>query len=211
MAVCALSRAMDPKDEQRAWLVKVLAQTNEAPTGLAMRAGLAPTTLTRFLNNPQHATALSARTISAVENATGVRFRGGSPLAQLRESEAEPFQHGPDTSPVARMVEAATGRANGVDPWRLKSRAIEAAGYLPGDILIVDLNADPSPGDVVCAQIYEWGRGQAETVFRVYEPPALVSATADATLRKPYIVDGDRVVIKGVVIAAVRPRLMRAL
>ena len=52
---------MDPREDQRAWLARVIAETGIAPTTLAIKAGLAPTTLTRFLNNPEHATALSAR------------------------------------------------------------------------------------------------------------------------------------------------------
>ncbi|MGJ0393013.1 MAG: LexA family protein [Methylocystis sp.] len=196
---------MNPRDEQRAWLTNLLEKSGEAPTSLAMRAGLAPTTLTRFLNNPQHATALSARTISAVEKVTGARF-GVNSIGAIRESEAEPFrQDGPDDI-LNTMVQAVAGRANGLDPWTLNSRAVEAAGYLPGDVLIVDLNADARPGDVVCAQIYEWGRGKAETVFRIWEPPSLVSATHDPRLRKPLMVDHQNVVIRGVVVASVRPR-----
>jgi hypothetical protein len=209
MAACALLRAMDPRDEQRAWLLDLLAQTREAPTALAQRAGLAPTTLTRFLNNPQHATALSARTISAVEKAAGVRF-GASPPAALRDSEADPFAYEASEASISSIVRAAVGSANGIDPWTLRSRALEAAGFLPGDILIVDLNADPKPGDVVCAQVYEWARGKAETVFRVWEPPSLVSATFDPTLRKPLFVDHNNVTIKGVVIASIRTRQARA-
>jgi SOS-response transcriptional repressor LexA len=205
MGACALLRAMDPRDEQRQWLAKLLAATNEAPTALALRAGLAPTTLTRFLNNPEHATALSARTISLLEKATGLRY--GSAMPQLlREREAEPYKFDEAADIVGDMVASVVGRANGVDPWLLRSRALEAAGYKDGDVLIVDLNAAAKPGDVVCAQVYEWSKGKAETVFRIWEPPALVSATHDASLRRPLIVDQDKIMIRGVVIASVRRR-----
>lgn len=201
---------MDPRDEQRAWLTNLLERSGEAPTSLAIRAGLAPTTLTRFLNNPQHATALSARTISAVEKATGARF-GVANSGALKEREAEPFLHeGEEGGVLSAMVGAVTGKANGLDPWVLKSRAVEAAGYLPGDIMIVDLNADPRPSDVVCAQVYEWGRGKAETVFRIWEPPSLVTATYDPALRKPLMVDHQNVLIRGVVVASLRPRQARS-
>ncbi|MDP3554853.1 hypothetical protein [Methylocystis sp.] len=209
MASCALLRVMDPRDEQRAWLLDLLARTGEAPTSLAHRAGLAPTTLTRFLNDPEHGTALSARTISAVEKAAGVRF-GAGPQIALRDREAEPFVYEQAGETMGAIVRAAVGVANGIDPWTLRSRALEAAGLMPGDTLIVDLNADPKAGDVVCAQVYEWARGKAETVFRIFEPPSLVSATLDPALRKPLFVDHHNIVIKGVVVASIRTRQARA-
>jgi hypothetical protein len=58
----------------------------------------------------------------------------------------------------------------------------------------------------VCAQLYRWSEGRADTVFRLYEPPYLVAMTRDAELRKPALVDNDRVIIKGVVILTLRPR-----
>jgi SOS-response transcriptional repressor LexA len=90
-------------------------------------------------------------------------------------------------------------------PWTLRSRALEVAGYLPGDVLIVDLNARPDDGDVVCAQVYE--RDNAETLFRIYEAPYLQAATYQRGLFKPLLVDGRRVVLRGVVVASIRPRL----
>jgi SOS-response transcriptional repressor LexA len=87
----------------------------------------------------------------------------------------------------------------------LRSRSLESAGYMPGDILMVDLNGRPEPGDVVCAQIYDRS-GKAETIFRIYEHPFLVAATLDGRLMKPHLVDNDRVVIRGVVIASLRER-----
>jgi len=92
----------------------------------------------------------------------------------------------------------------GVDPWVMKSRALEHAGYLPGDILIVDLNAKPQDGDAVCAQIYD-RNGKTETAFRIYEYPFLIAASADPDLRRPVLVDNERASIRGVVMASIRP------
>ncbi len=60
--------------------------------------------------------------------------------------------------------------------------------------------------DVVCAQVYDWARGKAETVFRLYEPPYLLSSTTDPKLLRPLVVDDDVVMIKGVVVASLRSR-----
>ena len=75
---------------------------------------------------------------------------------------------------------------------------------MPDDIVIVSLNEPPKPGSVICAQSYRWSEGRAETIFRIYEPPYIVAATRDTTLRRPMLVDNDRVIIKGVVIAQLR-------
>jgi transcriptional regulator with XRE-family HTH domain len=79
-------------------------------------------------------------------------------------------------------------------------RALEGLGYLPGDIVIVDLDRKPAPGDVVCAQVYDLGRSEPETVMRIYEPPVLVAASFDEQLRRPLMVDDARVKIEGVVL-----------
>lgn len=70
---------------------------------------------------------------------------------------------------------------------------------------MVDLNARPEVGDVVCAQVYDRA-GKGETVFRVFEDPFLVAATLDTKLIRPLLIDNDRVVIRGVVVASFRER-----
>ena len=90
--------------------------------------------------------------------------------------------------------------------WTLKSRALELAGYRPGDILFVQLGTPALKGDVFCAQIYDWHAQRTETVFRIFQPPYLVAATADAELLRPYGADEESVVIKGVVLHTLRSR-----
>lgn len=194
---------MDMRDEQRDWLGKVIATTGIAPTTLAQKAGLAPTTLTRFLNNPEHASALSARTISAVEKLTGVRFGAEPSHLGMREEEASPFDVGAETELANRVRPLLRG--NAMHAWTLQSRALETAGYHPGDILLVDFNAEAMSGDVVCAQIYDFKRMKAETVFRLFEPPYLHSATFDRSQMTPILIDRN-VGIKGPVILSLRAR-----
>lgn len=70
--------------------------------------------------------------------------------------------------------------------WRLRDRSLELPPYSlkQGDLLLVDHMADRRPGMVVCAQIYDL-RGGAETEFRGYEPPYLVTATLDEKVKRP--------------------------
>lgn len=194
---------MDTREEQKAWLQKVIASTGIAPTTLAQKAGLAPTTLTRFLNSNDYNNALSARTISSVEKFTGIRFSADVAPIGFGEVEATPFDTD-ENSDLAKRVRSLIG-ADPVHPWVLSSRALETAGYQPGDILLVDLNAHPAAGDVVCAQLYDFSKMKAETVFRIFEPPYLCSASYDRAHLAPILIDRN-VGIKGVVTLSLRPR-----
>ncbi len=201
------------RDEITHWLHDVLTKTGDTPSALARRAGLATTTLTRFLNEPG-SPMLTLRSIAKLAHAAGVQPIG-LPEAQssklrgagMAESEAEPYQPTTDKG-IDRAVEALVAGRNAADPWRLKTNALDALGYRAGDIVIVDLNRKSLPGDIVCAQVYQWSAGKAETVFRVLEPPYLIAAPLDPEmaerLRKPLLVDADRVIIKGVVTETLR-------
>jgi hypothetical protein len=203
------------KEELRTWLSDVLARTGETPSGLARRAGLATTTLTRFLNDPD-ANMLGMRSVAKIAHVAGIQPAGvprlaasNGPARGMAEDEAAPYVAEAVGDPTTRAIEALIAGRNATDPWVLRTRALEAAGYLPGDIVIVDLNRPPQARDIVCAQDYRWNEGKAETVFRIYEPPYLVAACHDLELqeklRRPLVVDNDRVIIKGVVTDLLRP------
>lgn len=202
---------MEPtRDEIVAWLNRALEQTGDTPSGLARRAGLATTTLTRFLNDPG-SPMLSLRSIAKIAHVAGVSPIGlaaESPTAsELREPEAVQYRSNEPQSVVASALQVLTRGRPSASPWVLKSRALDAIGYLPNDILIVDLNLAAAAGDIVCAQAYNWANGQAETMFRLFEAPYLVGATADPgahAVRRPLLVDNDRVIIKGVVVSLLR-------
>jgi SOS-response transcriptional repressor LexA len=102
------------------------------------------------------------------------------------------------------VIRQLTGGHNGIDPWTIRTRALELEGYMPGDVVLVDLNATPKPGDVVCAQIYEWPVMRANTVMRVFHRASpvklLLSRSLDPAFAQPYVVDDDRVVVKGVIL-----------
>ena len=93
---------------------------------------------------------------------------------------------------------------NNASVWRITGRALEMAGYLPGDLVVVDLDRKAARGDAVCAQIYDLDNDTAQTVLRLFEPPYLVAASSRAEFRKPDLVDDERVKIMGVVVASVR-------
>ncbi len=198
-----------------AWLQAVLQENNCGPAELARRATkkctgnekLDHSTLSKFINNKANTAVLSTGTIEKLarvsrlppfETVLQPAIRG------LAEEETTPYEYEADDY-FSRAIEAIKNGRNGIDPWILNSRSLEAAGYVPGDILMVDLNAIATPGDVICAQIYD-RNGRAETVMRIFEDPFLISATLDNSLKRPHLVDNDRVQIRGVVITSLRQR-----
>ena len=198
-----------PRDEEtsrqhREYLRRVIAHMRKPPTRIAKEVGVAASTLTRLLNENSTAT-LHARTISRLQEYSGVSFFGGDPSAPptfrgLAE-DAVPFDAKSADPAVSAAIKALIGGRQAADPWTMRTRALERRGYLPGDIVIVDLGRRPEAGDVVCAQVYDWRRGAAETVMRVYDPPYLLEASLDEQLRKPLVVDDEQVIIKGVLLA----------
>jgi transcriptional regulator with XRE-family HTH domain len=199
---------MTQEDEQRAYLTRVMKRTGWNQTELAQRAGLDPSTLSRFLSGGREGHALRQATIRKIEAASGLAASGEIHEAMpsgFAENEASPYEvtaHSPIHAVIAALSH---GRLN-IDPWTLQSRALEGAGYRPGDILLVALGETPATGDVVCAQIYDWTKGRAETVFRIFQPPYLIAATGDPQFMRPHLVDDGAVTIKGVVLHSLRGR-----
>lgn len=201
------------RDLQRAWLRRLLDVTKKTPSQLAVEAGLADVTLTRFLNRADYEGVLSPLTIKLLTAFTGLPGpEGEAVLARGFEAEAVPFAVGSDTR-VAPQIGAAvrllTKDNPGVAAWLLQTDVLEGAGYLRGDIVLVDENAQPAPFDPVCVEVFD-RTGAAETVFRIYEPPVLTGAARRVEQRPaPLIVDNRTVRIRGVVVSAVRGRKPR--
>jgi transcriptional regulator with XRE-family HTH domain len=117
----------------------------------------------------------------------------------MGEPEALPYQPAEGSDDGFRaVIEAACAGRNAADPWVLRSMALAEEGYLPGDILIVDLSSEPRPGDVVCAKLRPLDP-DSETLFRIYEPPYLVGTARSA--RRPFNLETDDVQIRGVVVS----------
>lgn len=198
------------REEQVAWVRAVLAYLGVTATQLARKAGIAPSTLHRPLNEPDWNGLLSGRTLEAIADVSGLRpYEYPARMRGMVEPEAQPFTFD-DSKDAAdnidRAVRELTRGRNGRDPWVMKSFALELAGVMPGDIMIVDMNLQPRPHDIVCAQIYDWSGSKAETVFRVYEPPFLVAHSVRTGPEKPLTVDDTSVIIKGVVATILRNR-----
>lgn len=193
----------------REWLRHVSEVTGLPPTTLALKVGIPPSTLTRPLSKSDKGTStLHASTIDKIVAATGVAPPGSTAIVAARPlrgfaEDAAPYAPEKSDS-LTGAVRALIGGRNGVDAWTIKGRALELAGYLPGDIVLVDLNATPVQGDAVCAQVYDWQQGKAQTVMRIYQRSGpvelLVPRSLDPAYDQTLVLDGERIVIKGVVL-----------
>jgi hypothetical protein len=203
-------------EQQLAWVRAVMAHLGDISANeLAKRAGFNPSTLQRPMNAPDWKNALSGRTLAAIGKVANLKpMEYPTRPAGFGEAEAVPFVYDErsDTieANVDRAVRELTRGRNGRDPWQIRSHALELSGILPGDIVIVDLNMQPKPKDIVCAQLYEWSHMKAETVFRVYDPPYLMTNSMRFGVQKPLLVDDNRVAIKGVVDVVLRRRQLAA-
>lgn len=196
----------------REWLLKVADETGKSLSKIAAEAGLTVSTVTRAAYKPEHPHVLSTSSIAKISKLTGIAppsdllgALAGSPGRELAEHEAAPYVFAKQESEADAAVRSFIAGRSGIDAWVLRSRALDLAGYLPGDVVFVDLKAKPRAGDVVCAQIYDFDRGKAETIWRIYEPPYLVAASTDTTLRRPE--RDDAAAIKGVIIGLLRQRV----
>ena len=200
------------QDRQRNWLLEVLDKVKLKPSPFAINAGVSDTTITRLLNDENYRGTLGPETIERIKDA--YKVPGPEEYASSRRSpligmsEASRFELRREKGELSAIVEAILRGRPHVDAWRLKTQALENAGYLPGDIVFVEqLSAaqQAMPQDAVCAQVVDYQHGAAETVWRVYDPPFLVAAAHDRTAYKPILVDGDRVKIAGVIRESFRP------
>ena len=201
---------MTEPPDQRQYIEDILTRTGWTQTELAKRAGLDPSTLSRFLVRPDSSHALRPSTLKRIAQVSGIPFDDKKPNDAatshgFAESEARLLSE-PLSTAVARAIAALGGGEPGTDSWVLHSRALELAGCRPNDILIVRLGETPLRGDIVCAQIYDWANHKAETVFRLFQPPYLVAASAEPALLAPIAIDGDKATIKGVVLHVLRTR-----
>lgn len=196
------------RNKHLAWVKAIMSFKGWTQTDLARHAGLDPSTLSRFFREVNPGATLQTHTVDKIAAVGGIPpFQTEPPQLPrgFAEQEAVPLQGGIPDDVTSRAVIAAKGGKNGLDPWVLKTRVLETAGYLPGDILMVDLNGEPEDGDVVCAQIFD-RLDRPETIFRIYEEPYLVAASHDPLLRRPFHLSKDQVMVRGVVVTSIRPR-----
>ncbi|WP_292055486.1 helix-turn-helix transcriptional regulator [Martelella sp.] len=190
------------REQQLAWLEHITSASGLTLTEVARKAGLHPSTLTRFWSRDDDGHTLTSSTVAKIEQATRVpAYEASHPkITAFAENEATPFVPVNDNNPVEAALKLAAERSTDIHLWSLKTGTLSAVGYPSGMIVAVDQAMTPRAGDAVCAQIYDFRRGTAETVFRVFRAPYLLSAAASGEPSQPELVDNERVVIAGVIV-----------
>lgn len=201
----ALSMRMTSlRDQQLAWLDHISRSANMTLTEIARVAGLTPSTLTRFRANDELGHTLTAKTVKKIEDATRVpayEARVVPKIQAFSEDEASPYvlqEH--SSNPIEAALRSVAAQSNNIDIWRLKTGALAGVGYSSGMAVVVDRDMIPRNGDAVCAQKYDFRRGTADTIFRVWRTPYLVSAYINEEPATPEVVDNENIVIMGVVV-----------
>lgn len=191
------------------WLNAILQSRRWRPNRLAVSAGVDPSALSRFLNDPTGKRTLNSFTVEKIEAASGfpayetdpesvTPTRGGYTVGDGKPLDAD------RPGELQRAIAAIKQDRNGIDAWVLTSRCLENAGYLPGDVLMIDLNARPKKGDIVVAMIYDRS-GHPETAIRVLGEPFLYSSSMDPAFMEPILIDKN-VVIVGTMVTSLRER-----
>lgn len=194
---------------QREWLQEVLSKTGWNQTKLSKKANLSPSTLSHFLSGTRDGHALTSRTISAIEQVSGLAFdgrkmspafpTGGSHNDGQVLDDAFSAEH-------SEVLDVLLSQGAGRSAYVLTSGALRLAGYVPGDVLVVDPSIEPEDNDLVLAQATDAEDGAKRIVFRIFCQPYLVAPGMDAKDRFPLVVDRYHTKIRGVVVASVRGR-----
>jgi hypothetical protein len=188
------------------WVEWLSRRTGRSKSALAVGAGRSENALTRLAE--RDGGLLDSLTIRLLCEFTGMPGpdRYLQPGAAGLVDEAAPFEAETADRASVEMVRTALADRPLAKAWQLRTRALESAGLLVGDIVIADSGATPIGGDTVCAQVHDMRTGKAEIIFRLFEPPYLITASNDPALRRPMLIDNERVVVVGPITESFRSR-----
>lgn len=193
------------RDQQIAWLKHIERTSAKTLTDIARASGISPSTFSKLLGNEEGHT-LTAKTVARIEAATGVPAYESNVIPKIvafSEEEARPYVFDARTeNALEQVLRDFVAKSNSIDLWELKTNNLAALGLTRGMVVIVDREAVPRARDNVVAQRYDTRRGTAETLFRNFRPPYLITAPTLGEPSTPEIVDGEKVVIMGVIVAA---------
>ncbi len=199
-------------EKTRAYIRHACDMAGLSATALAKRAGIAPSTLNRFLNDDPPPSVPGNATLKKIADAAGV-----APIGRYNESgsagfsedqaafigDMTRFQTTDLNHPGEALLSALGARHPHASLWQVEGDTMELKGLMGGDFAVVDLATEPETGRIVVAQLYDWHAGTAKTVFRLYDPPFLVAACRDPVKYKPELT-GEKAQVKGTVLCSFR-------
>lgn len=110
-------------------------------------------------------------------------------------------------TPLADLLAALAPGARHVQTHTV-NRPVSSLALREGDILVLELNGKPVPGDLLVVQIIDPDHAAATTSLREYLPPNLVSREADNP-RPVIALDDQTASIAGIVRASLRAPLLK--
>ena len=171
----------------RHWLQSIMADQRLSAIQLAKKAGVSPTTIYRALD-------VDGVFMPTTKTLEKIATKIGRPPPSLTEHVGLEVHHiKPMSSGIEAMdlrnLQILTSFENSGLVFRVTDRTLELEGYLPGDIVIIDKNVAPKPGDIVAAEVPA-GREAAGTILRLFEPPYLMARAHDRQLEPlPILMD----------------------
>lgn len=123
----------------------------------------------------------------------------------MEESPGIPFQHAPRTllqsvsgAPKQIIRKGDTYYISGIETesdkmfaLEVKDRSLNLSGFLPGDVVISDLDAPTGDARFVIAQHYLDDDGDAETLIRIWQRPYLMPHSTDPGFRPLHVEDDN--------------------
>lgn len=199
-------RKLQVRQEQKRWVAEVARLTGLTFTEIARRADMDPSTITTFMRKDDAMRTLHQANMLSISEALGIALPSEAPASGgFLEAEAAPYVAA-EGDPLQEAIGQLCRDANRF-PYALRSDVLIHEGYRPGDILIVDMAAEPKEGDIVCAQFY--GRNdleRTETVFRLLSRRYLLASGPHDAAREPREIMDASVRVMGAVVAMLRPR-----
>lgn len=192
-------QALASRQLVRDWITGIERRFNVSRAEIASRSNMKPSTIYRWFDD-DFSHMPSYPKLRQIADAFGIEMPGTvAPVAGFSEADATRYDSAP--------LETSEALAPNQSDWRLGTRALELAGFVPGDVVRLDISIASRPGDAVFAQVYNLERGMAQTRLRLFDPPYLVTRTMDPDVNaKPLYVDGEHVVILGPIIRSTRIR-----
>lgn len=121
------------------------------------------------------------------------------------QDEAIPFGRTKSRAPLNTQLLRSIATSGGtLDQW-IAATAMPEMGILKGDVLVLDLKADPTPGQIVIAQTIDPETSTSRAVVRQYWPPHL--AWMPSSDDREFLRENDgKTNIVGTVAASYRPQ-----
>ncbi len=202
--ILSMGRAYHNKADQQVWIRAVADMMHLSVSALARKAGLSPSTLNKFLNDPTHEGVLKEQTLLEISRVSGVApMEAPGHAGGQQENEVSLFDPQAVDKTTKALIENALADGNTRQGCIALSRTLDLEGILPGDFIGIDLSSTPGYGDIVLAELIDRATSATSKILRVYQKPFLVAHTA-SQLHEPLVVNDIDVRIIGVAKVMVR-------